>query len=178
MVETVAHLGRNRMRMETGKTLFAAREARREDFPTIAAFPRNEEEQYYMYPRGTFPLDPEQLAREAEDRVRPTVILDGGAVIGYANLYDVVPGSHGWLGNVIVHPDWRGRGAGRFLVETMAGIAKRDLGLRELRLVCHNTNTQAMRLYWRTGFKPYDVDGPKDARGVMRIMMRRVLGDD
>jgi ribosomal protein S18 acetylase RimI-like enzyme len=163
--------------METGKPLFAAREARRDDFAAIAAFPRNAEEQYYMYPRGTFPLDPEQLAREAEGRVRPTVILDGDAVIGYGNLYNVEPGSHGWLGNVIIHPGWRGRGAGRFLVETMAGIAGRELGLRELRLVCHNTNTQALRLYWRTGFKPYDLEEPKDANGRMRILMKRVLGD-
>ena len=77
------------------------------DFPVIAAFPRNAEEQYYMYPKGTFPLDPEQLALEAESRVCPTVILDGNAVIGYGNLYGVEPGSHGWLGHVIIDPDYR-----------------------------------------------------------------------
>lgn len=165
------------MRMESTSPRFAAREARREDFPAIAAFPRNAEEQYYMDPRGTYPLDPERLAREAGNRVRPTVILDGDAVIGYGNLYNVNPGSLGWLGNVIIRPGWRSRGAGRFLVETMAGIAGRELGLRELRLVCHNTNTQALRLYWRAGFKPYDLEEPKDASGRMRILMRRVLDD-
>jgi ribosomal protein S18 acetylase RimI-like enzyme len=164
-------------RMETSETRFSARPARREDFPVIAAFPRNEEEQYYMYPRGTFPLDPEQLAREAGGRVRPTVVLDGEAVIGYCNMYGVESGSHGWLGNVIIDPDSRGKGAGRFLVETMAAIARDELGLRELRLVCHNTNTAALRLYWRTGFKPYDLEGPKDDSGRMRILMKRVLAD-
>jgi Acetyltransferases len=165
--------------METGEPRYAARRAERDDFPLIAAFPRNAEELYYMFPRGTFPLDPELMARVAEERVRPTVILDGDAVIGYGNLYDVEPGSHGWLGNVIIRPDYRGRGAGRFLVETMAAIAGRELKLRELRLVCHNTNTQALRLYWRTGFVPYGLEGPvASGRKEMRILMRRVLEDD
>ena len=155
------------------------RTVKRDDFPVIAAFPRNAEEQYYMYPKGTFPLDPEQLAREAEGRVCPTVILDGDRVIGYCNLYGVEPGTHGWLGNVIIHPDWRGKGAGRFMVETIVSIARDELGLRELRLVCHNTNTQALRLYWRTGFVPYGLDGTPDPSGrdVMRILMRRMLHD-
>jgi len=161
--------------MAMNEPRFSSRPVRREDFPLIAAFPRNEEEQYYMYPSGTFPLDPEQLAREADGRVRPTVILDDGAVIGYCNLYGVEPGSHGWLGNVIVDPSSRGKGAGRFLVETMAAIARDELGLRELRLVCHNTNTAALRLYWRTGFVPYGLEGPKDGSGRMRILLRMVL---
>jgi len=165
--------------MESNEPRLSARPVRREDFPVIAAFPRNAEEQYYMYPKGTFPLDPEQLAREAEGRVRPTVIEDCGAVIGYCNLYGVEPGAHGWLGNVIIDPEHRGKGAGRFLVETMAAIARDDLGLRELRLVCHNTNTAALRLYWLTGFVPYALDGTPDpsGRNLMRILMRRVLRD-
>lgn len=165
--------------MDESEPRFSARSVRREDFPAIAAFPRNAEEQYYMYPRGKFPLDPEQLAREAEGRVRPTVILEGGAVVGYGNLYDVEPGSSGWLGNVIIHPDHRGRGAGRFLIETMVTIAAQEFGLRELRLVCHNVNTPAIRLYWRTGFVPYDLEEAMDPGGrfLMRILMKRVLTD-
>ena len=165
--------------METSEPRYTWRRVERIDFPVIAAFPRNAEEQYYMYPRGTFPLDPEQLAQAAEGRVCPTVILDGDSVIGYCNLYDVELGSHGWLGNVIIRPEYRGRGAGRYLIDTMASIAKRELQLKELRLVCHNTNTQALRLYWRTGFVPYGLDGSADASGrnLMRILMRRALND-
>lgn len=165
--------------MEKRELRYVWRRAKREDFPVIAAFPRNAEEQYYMYPKGTFPLDPEQLALEAESRVCPTVILDGNAVIGYGNLYGVEPGSHGWLGHVIIDPDYRGKGAGRFLIETLISIAKMELGLRELRLVCHNTNTQALRFYWRTGFVPYELDGTPDpsGRNLMRILMKRVLTD-
>ena len=83
------------------------------------------------------------------------------------------------MGNVIIHPDYRGQGAGRFLVETMLSIAGREHKLRELRLVCHNTNTPTLRLYWRTGFVPYGLDGSADASGrnLMRILMRRALND-
>ncbi|REK55351.1 MAG: hypothetical protein C6W55_10220 [Thermobacillus sp.] len=83
------------------------------------------------------------------------------------------------MGNVIIHPDYRGQGAGRFLVETMLSIAGREHKLRELRLVCHNTNTPALRLYWRTGFVPYDLEETVDGSGrkLMRILMRRALSD-
>lgn len=130
-----------------------------------------------MYPRGTFPLDPGQLAREAEERVYPTVIVDGEAVIGYCNLYDVEAGSHGWLGNVIIQHDYRGRGAAQYLLETMLAIAAKELRLCELRLVCHNTNTRALRFYWRNGFEPYGLEETVDTEGrkLMRILMKRGL---
>ena len=40
-------------------------------------------------------------------------------------------------------PEAPGQGAGKFLVETMIRRAGDELGVREVRLVCHNVNTGA-----------------------------------
>lgn len=69
--------------------MFTSRRARREDFKIIASFPQSQDEQFYMFPRGTFPLDPVHLEEVAKERLHPTVILSGEEIAGYCNLYDV-----------------------------------------------------------------------------------------
>ena len=145
--------------------MLQARPAEREDFASIARMPLNPLELFYMYPKGVFPVSPDELAEVAASRSSPTVVLADGAVAGYGNLYDVERGRHGWLGNVIVHPDYRRHGIGAFLIETMGTIAREKYGAEELRLVCHNTNTKAMLLYGRMGFKPFDMQQTTDYNG-------------
>ncbi|MEY9092786.1 GNAT family N-acetyltransferase [Paenibacillus sp. RC84] len=100
-----------------------------------------------------------------------------GGIAAYANLYDCVREKECWLGNVIVAPEYRGKGASSFLIRTMMDRAKRELGVPFLNLVCHNTNTPALLLYAKLGFCPFDVSektGP-DGKRLAGIHMRASL---
>jgi len=124
-------------------------------------------EVFFMSPKLEYPLTSDQLEQAAQGREKLTVILNEyEQVIGYANLYYQQEQDLYWLGNVIVSPDDRGKGAAEFLIRTMLASAKEDLKLRELHLVCHNVNTKGMLLYSRLGFKPYEIvkrTGPQES---------------
>ncbi|GMK45989.1 N-acetyltransferase [Paenibacillus glycanilyticus] len=142
------------------------RDSTQKDFKRIAAFPANASEAFYMFPKGTFPIDPEQLYEVSLTRRVPTVIEYNGEPAGYSNLYDIDEGNSGWLGNVIISSQFRRIGAARFLIQTMMNRAKEELGLRELNLICHNTNTKALLMYNQFGFKPYDLKALKNEEDI------------
>ncbi|MFD0675914.1 MULTISPECIES: GNAT family N-acetyltransferase [unclassified Paenibacillus] len=138
-----------------GDFVFSYRDLKKEDLDVIAAFPENRAESFYMYPKGTFPLNPLQLFEVSKTRYLPTVIEYDKEIVGYSNLY--IEEDHYWLGNVIISSKFRGRGAGRYLVNALLERAKNELQAKELRLVCHNVNTKALLLYNKLGFKPYEI---------------------
>jgi ribosomal protein S18 acetylase RimI-like enzyme len=126
------------------------------DLEIIAAFPQNEEELFYMFPSATYPLTVDQLETGAKKRLQPTVVLHNERVIAYANFYDN-EGDYCWLGNVIVSPNYRSKGAAQYLLETMTSKAKNELKVKVLRLSCHNTNTRGVFFYTKLGFKPFAI---------------------
>ncbi|WP_166242669.1 GNAT family N-acetyltransferase [Paenibacillus turpanensis] len=134
------------------------------DFEEIALFPQDARELFFMYPKGIYPLTPGQLEEAAKSRVNATVILSDKYIVGYSNLYDVTE-EECWLGNVIIHPNYRSKGAGRYLVETMIHIARMELKIKHFRLVCHNINTKALLFYTKLGFKPFDLKIMQDQYG-------------
>jgi len=139
---------------------YSHRPLRREDLQAVCSLPQNAEELYYMYPKAVYPLTPEQLEEALRTRLEATVVLHGGTVVAYANLYtagDDPGGESCWLGNVIVAASHRGKGAARYLVETMESIAKNRLNAKRLRLVCHNTNTRGLLFYHKLGYRPFGV---------------------
>lgn len=136
---------------------FQFRDAKKEDFNTIALFPQNEQELFYMYPKGKYPIMADELADVAAGRILPTVITDDGEVVGYCNLYDVIAGEFCWIGNLIVSPESRGTGAADFLVQTIIRRAAEEYKVNHINLICHNTNIAALLFYYRLGFKPYDM---------------------
>jgi GNAT superfamily N-acetyltransferase len=137
--------------------MYANRPACKADFVTIATFPLNERELFFVYPRATYPVTADVLEETASRRVEPTVITAGTEIVGYSNLYDVEEGRHCWLGNVVVSPAHRGKGVGSYLIETMMAKAKKNIGVNQLKLMCHNINTNALVFYNRLGFKPFDL---------------------
>ncbi len=57
-----------------------------------------------------------------------------------------------WLEDMIVHPDWRGQGIGRRLLNNALAEAKRA-GCTRVTLLTDCENHQAIRFYSRAGFE-------------------------
>ncbi|TCN01985.1 hypothetical protein EV294_1011446 [Paenibacillus sp. BK033] len=64
------------------------RDSAREDFNRVAAFPANASEAFYMFPKGTFPVEPQFLYELSLTSRVPTIIEYNGEPVGYSNLYD------------------------------------------------------------------------------------------
>ena len=62
----------------------------------------------------------------------------------------------GTLWGVYLAPDWRGRGIARALVEAVRAHAAQHVLVLQARAV--TTNSVALRLYDRLGFKPYGIE--------------------
>lgn len=91
-------------------------------------------------------------AVEAEAGEAPGFVwIEDGRVVGNASVRRAsAPG--GWLiGNVVVHPDWRGRSIGRRLVEA-AIEAARERGAAWVGLEVREDNAIAAGMYARMGF--------------------------
>jgi GNAT superfamily N-acetyltransferase len=82
--------------------------------------------------------------------------VDSGAVIGMVSILFSVSTAEGgraaWLEDMIVHPDWRGRGVGRQLLAHATGEAK-AAGCLRVTLLTDRTNEAAMRFYSSAGFE-------------------------
>lgn len=145
-----------------------------EDLPAICSFPQTPEELLYISPRSKFPLTPEQILRLLENRYEPTVLIEEQTeqVVGYANFYEETGGTL-WLGNVIVAPSYRGRGAAQKLIQTMVDIARDKYERKQIHLSCHNTNSRGLAFYHKLGFEPFDVRITTiDDRKMITIQMR------
>nr|WP_165842284.1 GNAT family N-acetyltransferase [Paenibacillus xerothermodurans] len=125
-----------------------------------------------MYPRWTYPVLPAAIEALALQRHAATVITLSDEVVGYSNLYDVQQGSHCWLGNVIISPAHRRKGAGAYLIQTMMEKARKEAGVRQLKLMCHNINTRALLLYRKLGFKPFDAEEMQDKAGNNLLLIK------
>lgn len=135
---------------------YSHRELRESDLAEISAFPSSRDELFFIGPRFVYPLTPDQIRTMLANRASPTVAVDGDdKPIAYANLYDLNPeASTCWLGNVIISPDYRGRGVAERLLRTMMRKARDEHGIGTLKLYCHNTNTRALLFYAKHGFVP------------------------
>lgn len=142
--------------------MYAYREAARDDFDVIAAFPQDRKEAFFMYPRGTYPLRADELYEASSTRVIPTVIHMNGEIVGYGNVYGWNEGENCSIGNVIINPNFRGQGAGKYLIEVLKKRAREELKVKEVNLVCHHINTTALLFYTKLGFKPYDIKAMRD----------------
>ncbi|MEF3302939.1 GNAT family N-acetyltransferase [Paenibacillus sp. GYB003] len=157
--------------------MYACRPAQSEDFQTICTFPQSEDELFFMFPSGTYPLTAEQLELKAKERWWPTVVADENGIAGYANIYGYEEGKHCSLGNVIIAPGHRGRGAAVCLLETMMEKAANELKVPRLLLVCHHSNPRALLFYDKLGFVPYGLKKMQNKRGevIVGILMEKNL---
>ena len=84
-----------------------------------------------MYPKAEFPLTVEQLQKSVDDRFDSTVVLSDKVVAGFANFYEAKSGQYCSIGNVIVNPLFRGKGAGIYLISIMESIAIKNYNATE-----------------------------------------------
>ena len=127
-----------------------------QDVEHICAFPQNEVESFYAAPKIRYPWTPDQMMNVAAQRRSLTVIADAeDRPIAYSNLYDFeLETGCCWLGNVLVSPAHRGQAVAPYLVEVMMNRARDEHGCTRMKLYCHNTNTRALLLYSKLGFRP------------------------
>jgi ribosomal-protein-alanine N-acetyltransferase len=101
------------------------------------------------------PWSLESLQEEVTNpRARYAVALDGGRVIGYAGLHEII--DEGYITNIAVSPKARRKGVGRALVLDMIKTA-RENGLAFLTLEVRESNAAAISLYTSSGFEPVGI---------------------
>jgi len=147
------------------------------DIPAICCFPQGPEELFYMFPKATYPLTPEQLTDAIAQRSGSTVVEAEGVVLGFANFYKAEHGGICALGNVVVAPAARGHGVARYLVQRMVELAREQYAAREVWVSCFNHNTAGLLLYPQLGFVPFAIEerqGPGNTR-VALVQMKQVL---
>lgn len=78
------------------------------------------------------------------------------------------------IGNVVVAPEARAQGVGRFLIDTMIRKALLEHRAEEVRISCFNGNVAGLLLYAKLGFVPFAVEPRLDQQGsrVALIHMR------
>lgn len=151
------------------------REARPSDFAAIARLIENRAELFWIYPQGDYPLTPAQLHSLAEVRSDLTVATQGGAVIGFANLYDIEPGDSAFIGNVVIGQAFRGQGRGAVLMRYMVNLAFSKYALREVRIAVFSDNLPALLLYSKMGFRPCSVEERRDGEGRRVALLQLVV---
>lgn len=160
-------------------TALALRPVRDADLSAICTFARSSEELYYLAPRASFPLTPQQLIASIAQRSDSSVVCCDEEVLGFANIYRCEEGAC-WVGNVVVAPRARRRGVARFLMQRMARLATERHGARELRVSCFNPNTAGLLLYSRLGYTPFALEERLDGQQqpIMLIHLRLPLATD
>ena len=141
------------------------REATEVDFENICHLFTSKQELFWIYPKGSYPFTPDQLRELNAVRRDLTVALHGDNIVGFANLYDFEPDSHVFIGNVVVAPEFRGKGLGRALVTHMSDLAKNKYSLPEVRISVFSDNIKAVLLYASFGFSPYKIEERRDYSG-------------
>jgi RimJ/RimL family protein N-acetyltransferase len=127
-----------------------------------------------MFPKAVWPLTVDQLSQAISQRFDSSVLLAGTDVVGFANYYKCESGVSCSIGNVIVSPLVRGKGAGRVLVETMTAMAFEKYQARQVEISCFNQNVTGLLLYTKLGFAPFAIEERTDAKNnrVALIHMR------
>lgn len=153
---------------------FTHRPVTEDDIQLICSFPQSEDELFFLFPKATFPLTASQLLAAVGQRTDSTVVELAGEVVAFANFYRWETGGICSIGNVIVSPAVRGRGAGRYLIGRMIDLAFAKHQAAEVTVLCFNRNTSGLLLYPKLGFKPYAIEERKDRSGnrVALIHMR------
>ncbi|MFQ5643762.1 MAG: GNAT family N-acetyltransferase [Thiogranum sp.] len=146
-----------------------------DDYPAICRLFTSAEELFRVFPGGSWPFNLRQLHRIAEKRSDLTVATDAGKVVGFANLYGLLPRKRAFIGNVIVKASHRGQGTGRALVKYMLDRIFTYHELPLARIAVFEDNKPAFALYRQLGFKIVDRDTRQDPDGRKVVLLQMQL---
>ena len=141
------------------------RPATESDTQIVCGFPQTADELFHLFPKAEFPLTPSQLRASIAQRADSTVVELDGEVVAFANFYRWDTGGRCSIGNVVVSPQARGRGVGRYLIERMIALAFSKHQAAEITVSCFNQNVAGLLLYPKLGFQPYAVEERLDKGG-------------
>lgn len=98
-------------------------------------------------------LNPLPKIIKKQDQLSLVYCQEGDQIIGMASMatYSVLSGSKGWVEDVVVDVNSRGKGIGRKLMEKLLHIAQQK-ELTEVLLFTGNHRESAIRLYQKLGF--------------------------
>lgn len=101
---------------------------------------------------GKQPLPIEQVVR-VDNPIHLAYAKEGEKIIGMASLctYRVLSGYKGWIEDVVVHADARGKGVGKLLIRKLLEVA-REKKLTEILLFTETYRKPAIQLYHKLGF--------------------------
>ena len=144
------------------------------DTQEICGCAQDAQELFFFFPKAQFPLTPQQLNQAVAERADATVAVLNGQVVAFANFYRWEFEGRCSIGNVVVAPAARGRGAARYLMEQMIALALTKYRAREVTVSCFNQNVAGLLLYPKLGFEPVAVEERVDPQGnrVALIHMR------
>ena len=153
------------------------REATEKHFEGVCGLIDSEEELFWVYPNGKYPLTVSQVVKLSKERNELTVAVDDNEVIGFANLYNFKPNKVAFIGNVVIDKRHRGKGLGKEIISYMLGKATEKYNLPEVRISVFSDNVPALLLYSTFGFFPYEIEERKNPKGVRAalIHMRKML---
>lgn len=142
------------------------------DFEAVCKMPQGIDELFFMFPRASYPLTVEQLEAAIMKRWDSTVVVLQNEIVGFANFYELEVNSYCSIGNVIVDSQYRNRGIGKYLIETMEKIAKEKYNVIDVHLSCFNQNTKGILLYSKLGYQPYGVESLEGKEGEQHALIK------
>ena len=100
----------------------------------------------------SLPWSRESLRLEVEENkcARYFTVRANGKVVGYGGMWLILDEAH--ITNIAVHPDYRNRGFGRMIMQTLMQEASR-LGIERMTLEVRVSNRPAIHLYESMGFE-------------------------
>lgn len=144
------------------------------DLSHICLFPESEDELFFMFPKASYPLTPEQLKTAIAQRSDSMVVELDQIPVAFANFYRWEKSGCCAIGNVAVATSARRRGVGRYLIEQMIRLAFLKHDAQEVSVSCFHHNIAGLLLYPKLGFQPYAIEERRDHAGkrVALIHMR------
>ncbi|MBT8185178.1 MAG: GNAT family N-acetyltransferase [Eudoraea sp.] len=103
---------------------------------------------------GTKPQINLKEVLEDKNQITLAYCEDNDAIVGIASMciYKVISGRKGWIEDVVVHTESRGKGIGRKLINKLLEVGK-EKKLTEMLLFTEDHRTAAIHLYSDLGFK-------------------------
>ncbi len=145
--------------------MFQHRPLEEKDIPAVCDMPQSVDELFYMFPKAVFPLTPPQLMDAIDQRSDNLVIELNGQVVGFTNFSRFDFRGRCSVGNVIIAPNARSKGVGRYMIGCMMELAFGKHEAKELTASCFNHNVPGLLFYTRLGFRPFAIEERLDKKG-------------